>query len=177
MPLMRCSSRTPMMGTRHELIFRLCQRIFSNPRGNSRPPAFFRAWFISGSTRHKPAGSPSYSAMKDRSLSVINLSSPKVRSNCSSVRGTAPSFSVQASRIYRTDDELGVLKNKIGNVAQLLRKVLSLKHCIGVQVLDLTKTIPFDQAGIVRGIIGHPDEGRLVKGIDEQSDLIIHGKA
>ena len=54
---------------RQELIFRLCQSIFSKPRGNSRPPAFFRAWFISGSTSDMPAGSPSYSAMKNRSLS------------------------------------------------------------------------------------------------------------
>src|SRR3990172_2262731 len=35
-------------------------------------------------------------------------------------------YPVQISLIYLTYDELGVLNNKIGNVAQLLRKVLTL---------------------------------------------------
>ena len=116
-----------MSGMRQESIFRRCQRIFSRPRGNSRPPAFFEASFISGSTkRHAgrlavvlgdeekiPVGI--ISELADDTIELVIRERHRAPVLGPRLRVDLPyllHFVLEISLIYRPDDELGILESR-----------------------------------------------------------------
>ena len=128
---------------RQESIFRLCQSIFSKPKGNSRPPAFFRAWFMSGSTSDIP-GRLAVVLGDEEQIPVVDQS--ELADDTIELffreRDGAPVLGpglrvylldplhlvLEVSYIHRPDDELGVLENTIGNGAQPLAGISSLSN-------------------------------------------------